>query len=77
MNEREGEDSNVLEDIPKFFVFHLGQGRVHHQDEPDGDGDVGRPRLEPVDEADHRRDEIAKPDAKGHGQEDPKRQVSI
>ena len=46
------EDLDVLEDVPELLVLHLGQGRVHHQDEADGDGDVGRPGLEPVDESD-------------------------
>ena len=71
------EDLDVPEDVAELLVLHLGQGRVHHQDEADGDGDVGRPGLEPVDEADDGRDEIAQPDADGHGQEDPEGQVSV
>ncbi len=77
LDERQRQDLDVLEDIPELLVFHLGQRRVHHQDEPDGDGDVGRSGLEPVDEADDGRDKIAEPDADGHGQEDPDGQVAV
>jgi hypothetical protein len=50
---------------------------IHHQNEADGDGDVGRAGLELVDEADDRRDEVAESDADGHSQEDPNGQVSV
>ena len=77
LDEGQRQDLDVLEDVAELLVLHLGQGRIHHQDEADGDGDVGRPRLELVDEADDGRDEIAQPDADGHGQEDPEGQVSV
>ena len=36
----------VAEHVAQFLVLHLGQRRIHHQDQPDGDGDVGRAALE-------------------------------
>ena len=52
LDEGQAENLDVLEDVAELLVFHLGQGRIHHQDQADGDGDVGRARLELVDEAD-------------------------
>ena len=31
----------VAEDLVQFFVPHFGEGRVHHQDQPDGYGNRG------------------------------------
>ena len=36
----------VAEDVGQFLVAHLGEGRVHHQDQADGDRHVGRADLE-------------------------------
>ena len=72
-----GEDFNVAENVAQLLVFHFGQRRVHHQDEADGDRDVGRPALECVDESDDGRDKISQPDSGGHGRENPERQVSV
>ena len=41
LHEREAEDLVVAEDLAQLLVLHLGQGRIHHQDQADGDGDVG------------------------------------
>ena len=41
LHEREPQDPPVAEDIPQLLVVDLGQRRVHHDDEPDGDGDGG------------------------------------
>ena len=40
----------VAEDLAQLLVADLGQRRVHHQDQPDGDGDGGRPDAEAVEE---------------------------
>ena len=45
LHQRQRQDLAVAEDVAQFLVFHLGQRRIHHQDEADGDGDVGRARL--------------------------------
>ena len=36
---------NFFENLGQFLVAHLGQGRIHHQDEADGDGNVGGAHL--------------------------------
>ena len=45
LDQGEGQDFEVLEDLGQFLVAHLGQRRIHHQDEADGDGNGGRPHL--------------------------------
>ena len=49
LDERQPENLGVAEDRPHLLVADLGQRRVHHQDETDGDGDVGRPDVESID----------------------------
>ena len=56
----------VAEHVAQFLVLHLGQRRIHHQDQADGDGDVGRADLEAVDERLHARDEVPSADADRH-----------
>ena len=46
LDEGKRQDLPVPEDIRQLFVADLGQGRVHHDDQPDGDGDVGGPDAE-------------------------------
>ena len=49
LHQREAKDATVAKDFAKFFVTHFGQGRIHHDDESDGDGDIGGADLKAVD----------------------------
>jgi len=40
----------LRKNVAQLLVPHLGQRRVHHQDQTDRDGDVRRARLETIDE---------------------------
>ena len=62
---------------PQFFITHLGQRRIHHDDEADGDGDVGGADLKAVDEGRRGWDEVADGDADSHGEEDPEREIAV
>ena len=69
----------VGEDRGHQLVLHLRQRRVHHQDQPDGDEQVGvladgQGFVEPLD-AD--LEQVADGDAERHGGEDPDRQVAV
>jgi hypothetical protein len=77
LEERERQDPPVPEDIAELLVPDLRQRRIHHQDQADGDGNVGRADLEALDELLDTRYDVAQPHADGHGQEDPDRQVAI
>ena len=77
LQQREPQHLQVAEDVAQLLVLHLGQRRVHHQDQADGDGHVGGAGVEAVPEADDPREEVSQPDADGHGQEDPHRQVAV
>ena len=46
LHEREAEHAGVAKDFAQPLVLHLGQRRIHHEDEADGDGDVGGTGLE-------------------------------
>jgi hypothetical protein len=77
LHQRETEDLVVAEDLAELLVLHLGERRIHHHDEPDGDGDVGRPDVEPVDEAGHAGEGPTEEHADGHGKEDPGGEVAV
>ncbi len=49
LHERQTENLPVAEDLAHFLVADFRQRRVHHQDQTDGDRDVGRSNLEAVD----------------------------
>ena len=40
----------IAEHVAQFFVAHLGQRRIHHHDQADGDWDVRGPDAEAIDE---------------------------
>ena len=67
----------IAEDLAQFVVMHLGQRRVHHQNQTDGDGDVGGADLELVDKALDAGHQRTQPHPDGHRQEDPQRQVAV
>ena len=77
LHQRQAQHLDIPEDLGETLILHLGEGRVHHQDQADRDQDVGRPDLEGVDELLNPWDEIAEGDADRHGQEDPQRQEAV
>ena len=77
LEQRQAEDLAVGEDIGQFLVAHLGERRIHHQDQAQGNRDVGRADLEGIDEILGPRHEVAERDAQPHGGEDPDRQITV
>ncbi len=63
--------------VTQLLVLHFRQGRVHHQDEADGDRDVGRPDLESVDQPLHAWQELTGSDPGSHRQKNPERQETV
>ena len=61
----------------QLLVADLGQRRVHHQDQADGDGDRGRADRQARDGPHDAGSDVAQQDAEGHRQEDPERQVAV
>ena len=77
LNKRKGQDLKILEYLPKFFIPHLGKGRIHHQYEADGNGDIGGSHLETVYYIPNAGIKISASHADEHGQENPQSQKSI
>ena len=77
LDKGQGKDLDVAENVAQLLVFHLGQRGIHHQDQSDGDRDIGRAALELVDEPDDGRDKISQSDPDGHGREDPESQIAV
>ena len=40
LHQGECQHLDVPEHEPQLFIFHLGQGRIHHQDQANGDRDI-------------------------------------
>ena len=49
LQQGEPQDLPVAEDVPQLLVVHLGERRVHHQDQPDGNRDIGGPDRDRID----------------------------
>ena len=77
LNERKGQNLRIPEDARQFLEAHLGEGRIHHQDEAQRNRHVGGAKLEGIDEAPHARDERAKRDAGRHCRENPHREIAV
>ena len=67
----------LRKDIRQLFVPDLGQGRVHHQDETHGDGEVGGTDGESAPELGNTEPQGSHRYPHTHGQKDPQRQVSV
>ena len=67
----------VAENVGQLLVSHLGKGRIHHQDQADGNRNVGCADLEAVDETLDARHEKTETHAQGHGSKDPDRQIAV
>ncbi len=77
LDERQPEHPEVAEDGPHLLVPHLGERRVHHEDQPDGDRDGGGTHARPVEQRDDAGEDVAHPHADRHRREDPDREVAI
>ena len=77
LHERQAEHLDVLEHLAELLVPHLRKGRVHHENQADGDGNVGGPALELVPEIDDAGKDIAPADADEHGEEDPQGEETV
>ena len=65
------QDLEILENLGQLFVPHLGQGRIHHQDQADGDGDVGGAHLEGSQDFGEAGRQVAQKNPRRHGQKNP------
>ena len=77
LDEGQEQDFDVSENGPHLLVSDLGQGRVHHKDQPDGNGDVRSPHLKVVYCPSDCGKKISPHDPREHGQENPERQKPI
>ena len=76
LDQGQQEHLHIAKHLPQMLVFDLGQGRVHHQNQADGDRNVGRAHLEIVDDVDA-REEIAAHNPDEHGQKYPQGQIAV
>jgi len=77
LDQREDQHLHIAEDPAHLLVFHLGQGRVHHQDEAHGYRDGGGAHLELGEKLVHPREEEPGAHADTHGQEDPEGEIGV
>ncbi len=77
LHQGQGQYLDVAEHEAQFFIFHLGQGRVHHQDQANGDGDVGGAHGKEVDEILDLRKQITAANAHKHGQKNPQGEKAV
>src|ERR1019366_7680037 len=71
LNQRQSQDPLVAENIAQFLVSNFRQRREHHDDQSDGDRNVGRPALKAIDEPGRAWDEVADPYSNCHCEKDP------
>ena len=67
----------IAKDFRQFFVPHLGQRWIHHDDQPNGNRDVRRAGLKALHEIRRLRDQMPESNANCHGEKNPQRQVAI
>ncbi len=77
LHQRQQQNSFVAEHAGHLFVAHLGQRRVHHQNQADGDGDVGGAYLGTEDQLLNLRQEVPRADADNHRCKNPESKVAI
>lgn len=77
LNERKPQNLDVAEDLAQLLIFHFGKRRIHHQDQANGDRNIGRARLKLIDELLDAGDEIAHRHTNRHRQENPQGQKAI
>ena len=67
----------VLEDGAEGLVANLGEGRVHHENQTQGDRNVRCPNLEAINEGFDTREDVTHTDTRSHGEEYQKSEVAI
>ena len=77
LHQGQGQDLEVFENLGQFLVAHLGQGRVHHQNQADSDGNIGGAHLKVGQGLGKTGDQIAQGDPGSHGQENPQGQEAL
>jgi hypothetical protein len=77
LDQRQPEDPVIAEHVAELLVPHLGERRIHHHDQADGDGYVGGADAEAIDERWDAFEQPAQTDPREHGEEDPERQIPI
>ena len=77
LDQGEAQNFSVAKNFAQLFILHLGKRGIHHQDQPDGDGNVGCAHLKAVDQRFGARDEIAGGHPHGHRQKDPKCEKTV
>jgi len=77
LDQRQHQNLAAPENFIEFLISYFGQGRIHHEDEPDSDGDVGGSHLERINQLFGCGDKVPDEHARSHGQEYPQGQVAI
>ena len=77
LHQREAQHLAIAKDLAQPLILHLGQRRIHHQDQAHGDGNVRRARLIALQQRGHIRHKAPQRNAGRHGQKDPKRQKAV
>ena len=71
------EHFEVFKHLAHLFIFNLGKRRVHHENQADGDRNIGCARLELFPESRDARKEIPPADTDKHGKKNPERQIAV
>ena len=77
LRQRQQKNFFISENLAEFFIFHLRQGRVHHDDKPDSDRNVCGADLEKVDHTSDARRGPSEHHTYKHGEKYPQRQIAI
>jgi hypothetical protein len=77
LNQGQTQHLEIPEYLAQFLVSNFSERWIHHQNKPDGNGDVGRTDLELIPEVDHSRKEISPAHTDKHREENPERQKPI
>ena len=63
----------MLKHAPHLLVLHLRERWIHHQDQPDCNRDGCRSNTKSVQKRNYAWNQVAEPNARRHGGEDPQR----
>ncbi len=78
LNDREGEDTRIGKDFGELAVVHFSKRGIHHEDEANGNGDVGGANSHGSKEGfGVAYQEIANEDPEGHGGKNPEGEVAV
>lgn len=78
LHEGEAEDAGVAEDFGELLIADFGERWVHHDDEPDGERDVGGAEGDRAEKfLGIGEEKFSEDDADCHGEENPEREKSV